>query len=141
MQEQPLFHEDFRDALRHLVKALGGYEVVGADLWPSKLRKQAGNWLSDCLNPERPAKLDLEEVSALLRLGREAGIHCAIYQLCDELSYERPSITAPKTQRQVLAEKLLRNAMERKALADEEAALERAEYEARERDNRMRIAR
>jgi hypothetical protein len=131
--QEALFHEDFQDSLRHLVKALGGVEVVGADLWPAKTRKQAGSWLSDCLNPERPGKLDIEEIVALLRLGREAGIHCAIYQLCAELNYERPGIVAPKTPRQLIAEKRIRLALEQKALADEEAALERAEAAAQVR--------
>lgn len=91
-----LFHEDWRDALRHLVKALGGFEAVGADMWPTKTRKAAGNWLSDCLNPERAAKLDIEEIEALLRLGREAGMHIGIHFLCDALCYTPPTTVDPK---------------------------------------------
>src|SRR5690606_37654115 len=57
-----LSHEDFPDALKDLVKALGGPEAVGLEVWPAKPMKPARNWLRDGLAPERPAKLDLEEV-------------------------------------------------------------------------------
>lgn len=122
MQYQELFHDDFRDALRHAIKALGGYEAVGADLWPAKMRKAAGNWLNDCLNDERPAKLDLEEIVQILRMARERGIHCAIYQLCDETLYARPGIVAPKSPLEEKAERLERLAAEFKRLAAEVAA-------------------
>lgn len=103
--QEPLFHEDWRDALRHVVKALGGVETVGAELWPHKTRKAAGGMLSDCLNPDRPNKLDLEEVEALIRMGRDAGVHCGLQILCDRTSYERPQPTTPKSPKALLLEK------------------------------------
>jgi hypothetical protein len=96
MEQDELFHDDWRDSLRHLVKALGGYDTVGIELWPTKTRKAAGAWLSDCLNPERPAKLDLEEISALLRLGRDRGIHVGMFVLADEIGYSRPATVEPQ---------------------------------------------
>lgn len=122
MQSQELFHDDFRDALRHAVKALGGVEVVGHDLWPSKSYKAAGSWLSDCLNPERPAKLDLEEVVQILRMARAKQVHCALYELCDAVGYARPPIITPKTPAQVKAEELSRLADEFRRVANELAA-------------------
>lgn len=122
MQTQELFHDDFRDALRHAVKALGGYDAVGADLWPAKSRKAAWAWLSDCLNPERPAKLDLEEVIQILRMARVKGVHCAIYQLCDDTLYGHPPIVSPKTPLEEKAERLQRIAAEFGRLAAEVAA-------------------
>lgn len=124
MQEQ-LFHEDFRDALKHLVKALGGVEAVGVELWPSKTRKAAGNWLSDCLNPERPAKLDIEEIVQLLAMGRDRGIHCAVWQLADEIGYTRPEIAPAKSQYEVLAEQFARKSAELSHLAQSLGQLER----------------
>lgn len=104
--QDELFHEDWRDSLRHLVKALGGVETVGADLWPTKTRKAAGTLLSDCLNPDRPHKLDIEDIQALLCMGREKGIHCAFYHLADCTNYERPKPAAPKSQQTILRRKL-----------------------------------
>ena len=93
--QDELFHEDWRDALRHLVKALGGYDTAGAEIWPNKTRKAAGSWLSDCLNVERAAKLDLEEIEALLRMGRSIGCHIGIQFLCDETDYTKPTTIEP----------------------------------------------
>ena len=100
-----LFHEDWRDALKHLVKALGGHEAVGAEIWPHRTRKAASGLLSDCLNPDRPNKLDLEEIEALLRMGRDEGIHCGLQILCDRTSYERPQPTTPKSPKALLLER------------------------------------
>lgn len=98
MEQQDLIHEDWRDALRHAVKAMGGYDVVGAEIWPSKPRRAAGAWLSDCLNPERPAKLDIEEIQQLMRMARNKGLHIVLHFLCDELGYSRPSPVEPADQ-------------------------------------------
>jgi len=117
-QQDELFHEDWREALRHVVKALGGVEAVGADLWPHKTRKAAGNLLSDCLNPERANKLDLEEIQALIQMGRSHGIHCGIHLLCDLTSYERPQPATPKSPKTLLLEK-------QAAIAAEAARLQR----------------
>jgi transposase len=96
MDQEKLFHEDWRDALKHLVKALGGFDAVGIEIWPAKTRKAAGAWLSDCLNPERPAKLDLEEIQKLLQMGRDRDLHVGLYQLVDDLGYARPATRDPQ---------------------------------------------
>lgn len=121
--QSALFHEDFRDALRHVVKAMGGVEAVGADLWPAKSRRAAGAWLSDCLNPERAAKLDLDDVVLLLRLGRERGIHCAMHQLADDAGYVQPEIAPQRTREQELADEMQRTLDDFRRIADEAAAL------------------
>lgn len=121
--QDELFHEDFRDALKHLVKALGGFEAVGLELWPAKSMKAAGNWLRDCLDPERPAKLDLEEVVRLLRMGRERGVHCAMHQLADETGYARPDIAPQQSEAQKIAARMQAITREFAHLADEMAAI------------------
>lgn len=125
--QQALFHEDLRDALRHAVKALGGFEAVGVELWPAKTRKAAGIWLSDCLNPERQAKLDLEELSRILAIARGQGVHCAMHALCDETGYERSAIAPARTPQQELAAKMRQLADQYGQLADEHAAIENAQ--------------
>lgn len=103
--QDELFHEDWRDALLHTVKALGGYDTVGKDLWPSKGRKAAGRWLFDCLNEDRPAKLDLDDIQSLIQMGRERGCYTAMHILCDLTSYERPKPSTPKSPKTQLLEK------------------------------------
>ena len=127
MNPQELFHDDFRDALRHAVKALGGYDTVGSDLWPAKTRKAAGAWLSDCLNPERPAKLDLEEIVRIVAQARAEGVHFAMHQFCDETGYTRPEIAPKRTQSQQLADELERLTSQVRRVADEHAAALKAE--------------
>lgn len=121
--QDPLFHEDFNDALASLVKALGRGKVepVARDLWPN--RSGAGRWLSDCLNPDREAKLSLDDVVGLLRMGREHGIHWAMHKLCAQTGYEPPSISKTKTPEQLLAERMAKVAAEYARLADELASL------------------
>jgi hypothetical protein len=121
MDSQPLFHESFNDALQSAVRALGKHEAIARDLWPTK--PNAGRYLSDCLNPDREAKLALEDMTALLRMARERGIHWAFYQLCDELGYAHPEIAARPTEEQRLAERMRRIVDEFTHLADEAAAL------------------
>lgn len=103
--QDELFHEDWRDSMKHLVKALGGQQVVGIEVWPSKTREAAGSWLSDCLSRTRDAKLDLEEILLILKMGRERGLHCGNYTLQDSIGYERPSEAALKSPKTLLLEK------------------------------------
>lgn len=117
-----LFYEDWRDSFRHLVRALGGPKKVGGMLRPSMSAASAANWVNDCLNPARDSNFDLEEIAKILRAGREAGIHCAMYQLCDELLYARPPIVAPKSPLEEKAERLQKIAAEFGRLAAEVAA-------------------
>ena len=122
MTQDPLFFEDFRGAVDHLVKMLGGHKVVGGMLRPGWPVKKASDWVSDCLNPDRQTKFDFEDISALLAEGRARGIHCASWQLADETGYERPGIAPTKTPDQLLAEQMSHHLSEFKRLADERAA-------------------
>lgn len=119
--QDPLFHEDFNDALLNLVKALGKMDAVARELWPTK--ESGGRYLSDCLNPDRDAKLSLDDVVALLRMGREKGIHWAMHKLCAVTGYEPPTIAKTKTPEQVLAERMKQVAADYARLADELALL------------------
>jgi hypothetical protein len=118
--QDPLFHEDFNDALLNLVKALGKMEAVASDLWPNK--PNGGRYLSDCLNPDRDAKLSLDDVVALLAMGRARGIHWAMHKLCAVTGYEAPSIARTKTPSQLRAEEMSQLLARFRHLADEEAA-------------------
>lgn len=98
MQEE-LFIEDIWTAVRAIVDRAGGLKGVGSKLWPAKTPVAAGQWLSDCLNPDRPAKLDPDELVALLKIGREHEVHTLIHYLADEAGYSRPTPISPEDER------------------------------------------
>jgi hypothetical protein len=119
--QDPLFHDDFNDALANAVKALGKQEVVARQLWgPSKPR--AGQYLSDCLNRDREAKFSIQEIVELLKMFRAKGIHWAMHALCEEVGYSNPDIVPLKTKGQERAEQMAQLVAEFKRLADEQAA-------------------
>lgn len=74
-QPRLAIYEDEADALRELVRELGGNKVVGPMLRPDLAPDRAGAWLKDCLNTERPERLQPSQVFHLLRLGHDRGIH------------------------------------------------------------------
>lgn len=87
MDQQALFHEDINDALRAVIKAIGGTKEVASRLWPEKTMADAHSYLNDCLNTARPAKLSPEQVLLLLKWAREKGFHGAMHFICAEAGY------------------------------------------------------
>lgn len=69
-QQTALFHEDIWDALRTDIMSCGGMKVVGLTLFPEKGAK-AGDYLSTCLNPARPEKLDVEQIMVIKRMAKQ----------------------------------------------------------------------
>jgi len=98
MHQFELVHDDIFSALRGLVSACGGSKVIGPQIWPGKGEKSAA-WLDDCLNIDRAAKLDPQELILLLKLGRDRGFHSAKHFLDDETHYERSAPIDPEDQR------------------------------------------
>lgn len=96
MEQVPLFHEDFRQALSYCASALGGPQEVGVQLWPTKTRVQAGQLLANCLNPERPEKLGLEEVEWILAEAAKIGVHAGMAFLCQSAGYADPQPVTPR---------------------------------------------
>lgn len=96
MLQEELFHEDFRDALRHVVSALGGPKRVGCELQPAFTADRARCWLSHCLDESRPEKFDIEHVVQILRMARQKGLHSAFAFLAGELGYEEPRPVEPE---------------------------------------------
>lgn len=86
----PMF-TDWNDALDAVVQALGGYKKVGVMLRPELEEKAtaAAQWLRDCLNPEKPERLNPDQVFLLLRLARAEGYHAAKHWMDAELGYEQ----------------------------------------------------
>lgn len=113
-----LFSEDIHDALKDVIRALGGTKSVGAQLRPEMTADSAGAWLKDCLNPERRERLDPEQVVWLLRKAREAGCHSAMHFLCDEAGYARAVPIDPKDEAAELQRQILRGMRDLRAGLD-----------------------
>lgn len=95
-----LFFDDVNDALREVVKVLGGAKQVGPLLWPEKTVEQAQQHLLACLNTERKERLSPEQFLLLLKLGRQADFHAVKHWIDEELGYEpsRPLNPADETE-------------------------------------------
>jgi hypothetical protein len=102
--------KSMNDMLLEVVNSIGGAKKIGAMLWPELPPDAAQRKLLDCLNPERPAKLDPEQVLLLLKLARKQGEMVGIEFLCEQLHYTVPQPIEPKDekadlQRQFIAAK------------------------------------
>lgn len=95
MMQEPLFFEDWRDALRHVVAALGGPKAVGGRIRPDMKPDHAARWLNDCLNPDRRENFSPDQLLLILRLGREAGVHTGMDFLAEDCGYRRPQPVDP----------------------------------------------
>lgn len=91
-------YSTFEDALKAVVAKLGGAKLVAGRLWPESVAdvdslSKAQTRLLHSLNPDRPEKLSLAEVCALLRMGREVGSWDVIEHLSSLLGFRFEPIT------------------------------------------------
>ena len=122
--QTPLFYESIHDAVREVVRVLGGAKAVGHMLWPGKSMQDAQTRLLNCLDHNRPDKLGPEELMVLLRKGREAECHVLMRYLNQECGYDEPRPLDPKEERDKAVE-AVQSATE--ALTRALALLERAQ--------------
>jgi hypothetical protein len=118
MNQPALFTEDLSDALRDVVRALGGMKDVGHRLRPEIAPDDAGSWLKDCLNPKRRERLNPDQVMWLIREGKKAGCHSIIYFLCDDAGYTRPSPLEPKDEAAELQRQFIESTKQQRAIAE-----------------------
>lgn len=93
--DQKLFYDDELDALRATVQALGGYQKVGAKLWPDLKVDIAGRKMADVCNPGRAERLNPSQLLMVMRLGRESGAHMLAEHYMAEAGYQRPIPSDP----------------------------------------------
>jgi hypothetical protein len=103
----PLFHEDVYDALRTCAKAMGGFKKVGGSMRPELSADKAGEWLADCLNPDRPQKLSLDQAMYLLREARLIGCHAGMYFIARDCGYSEPGPVEPEDEAADLERKFI----------------------------------
>ena len=118
MSQPQLWTEDINDALRDVVRALGGPKSAGSKLRPEIPADDAGKWLKDCLNPERRERLTPEQVLWLIREGRKVGCHSAINFIADDAGYSRPSPVEPQDQLAELQKQFIESTRQQKSIAE-----------------------
>lgn len=95
MMQEPLFFDDWRDALRHVIAALGGPKQVAARMRPDLKPDHAARWLMDCLNSDRREHFSPDQFLQLLRMARDAGVHTAMDYIAEDCGYRRPDPVDP----------------------------------------------
>lgn len=87
--QSPLFFDDVDDVLRYVVSVLGGPKQVGPMLRGNDLPvDRLAQWVSDCLNHDRPHNFHPHQVVALLQAARNLGDHTAMNWLAGEVGYQ-----------------------------------------------------
>lgn len=116
-------YEDYFEALRDDVRALGGPKVVGKWFWQEKEPEAARNALNDRLNATRRERLSDEQERLIMRRAREVrGFSAALNFICRDAGFDNPR---PRNPAEELSEVMARAehlARESRAVA---AALER----------------
>lgn len=98
----PLFVEDYNEAIRAAIQALGGFKRVGAELKPDLAVDAAGRWLSDCLNPEKREILPPSALAYIRRRARESGCHILAAFEAQDAGYAPPQPVEPEDARAAL---------------------------------------
>ena len=86
--QQELFNETLSDAFQDLINQLGGAKKVGAELWPEKLIRDAGNQLLNCLNPDHAQKLSLEQIDLIFSMAKKESSHVLAKYIGDMYGYK-----------------------------------------------------
>jgi len=108
--QRQLFFESLTEAIRDTITALGGPKAVGHHLKPEKSPDAAGRWLNDTLNDSRPDLLSHDHLLLLAQMGRRAGVHNIMTQLCRECGYADPVPMDPEDEQAQLQKEFIRAA-------------------------------
>lgn len=112
----PLIIEDYLEAIRATVQAIGGVKRIGAELKPDLAVEAAGRWLSDCCNPDRRERLSPTELAYIRRRGRETGVHILAAYEMREAGYAEPQPLEPEDERDALQRQFIRSTNEMKQI-------------------------
>lgn len=119
----PLIVEDYLDAIRATVQALGGAKRIGSDMKPDLSVEAAGRWLSDCCNPDRRERLSPSELAYIRKRARVAGVHIlATFEMRDA-GYADPTPVEPEDQRAALQRAFIQQTEELKRMLGQLHAL------------------
>lgn len=118
-----LWHDSIEDAIGTSIHALGGAKKVAELLWPVQARNKpqtAYTRLRHCLNPDKPEKLDPDEVLTIMRAGRAIGENSILQYIAREVGYEIKMLPLGETEKRARRER-------RAAILDELKRLEEDE--------------
>jgi hypothetical protein len=73
--------------------------------------------LSDCLNENREARLNPEQLILLMRLGRDKGCHAAIDYICAAAGYSKPVPIEPDDEKAALQRQFIKAVTELRQLS------------------------
>ena len=97
MKDQPLFYDSMEDAINSMVLNCElPFKTVATQMWPAKKMDTAYAQLKAVVNPDKPEKLDLDEIARLCKI---TGRYDALFYLCDETHHARPVLRAPEDER------------------------------------------
>lgn len=99
--QQPLWYDTLESALVDVLRGVYGkgcFQKAAGDMYPTEDPIDKGKWLEKALDPERAEKLGINDIIWIMKLGRQHGLHGAMYFLADEVSYSRPAPIEPKDQ-------------------------------------------
>jgi len=106
-------------ALKDVVYHMGGAKRVAATLWPEKKISSAHALLLACLDANRREKLGSEDLIAIIRLGRDAGLHSAMDAFAEQAGYSRPSPITRDEERAELERRFLHALDQSKQMLDQ----------------------
>lgn len=103
MEQQELFAEDVWEAQRVACRAIAARDGtkawakhVGSLLFPAKSPEDAAKYLQNCLDKDRPEKLDADQFLWIIREAKRAGCHVLMAHICNEAEYQRTTPICPK---------------------------------------------
>ncbi len=113
-----LFYENWQDAARAVVRAVGGTKEVAKLLWPSKPILAASQRLTDSLNPGRDEKLSYDEILFLKRLGRDKNCHALAQFDCMHTGYRAPVALEPADEKVLLQRAFIESVSQQKQILE-----------------------
>lgn len=121
--QEVLFYDSINDALKDVIKHVGGNKAVGQMLWPEISADRVAGKLADCLNDARAEKLSPDQFILLLKVGREVGCHAAINYISREAGYSDPQPVNKEDQKERLQREFIESAKRMNKLAEDLKAL------------------
>lgn len=127
--QEPLFVESLEEAIEATARACGGKKQFACALRPDLEDEpdKAHRWLLDALNSDRRTEFHVDHLRRACTIARKHGCHILKHWFDDATGYERTGVAPSKTPRQELAEKMQRALDDFRRLADEDAAIRKAE--------------